>query len=87
MYKLSDAEFACTLLLVLLILLLYCYTKKKESFGMDNRPMEHENSLLHMNVWDNVDYIVPTMVINDEPIKPIFATDPLYKGTRYDPNN
>jgi len=30
-----------------------------EGFGMDNRPFEPENTLLHMNPWDNVDYQVP----------------------------
>lgn len=58
---LDPVEMACLLLLALFGLLLYCYSNHKstEGFGMDERPFEPENTLLHRNVWDDVDYIVP----------------------------
>ncbi len=34
-----------------------------ESFGMDHRPFEPENTLLHRNPWDDVDYIVPKFIV------------------------
>lgn len=58
----DSVETACLLLVVLFGLLLYCYTSHKnneEGFGMNNRPFEAENTLLHRNPWDDVDYIVP----------------------------
>lgn len=59
-------ETACLLLLALFGLLLYCRIKNKdyEGFGMDNRPFEPENTLLHRNPWDDVDYIVPVYYKN-----------------------
>lgn len=57
----EPVETACLLLLVLFALLLYCYTKKggSEGFGMNERPFEPENTLLHRNPWDDINYIVP----------------------------
>ena len=50
-------------LLVSIILLLNCYLKnktKREGFSLSNRPMETENSMLHRNPYDHIDYITPT---------------------------
>lgn len=61
----NEVETACLLLVVLFGLLLYCYTKNKdepysrERFGTNDRPFEPENTLLHRNPWDDIDYIVP----------------------------
>jgi len=53
------------ILLVGILLLLLCYNShKKESFGVDNKPFEPDNSLLHRNPWDDIDYIVPTVKMN-----------------------
>jgi len=47
-------------LLVLLVILLACKIKRlPEGFGMDDRPFEPENTLLHRNVWDDVGYVRP----------------------------
>lgn len=51
-------------ILVGIILLLICYTRisisiGKEPFGIDDKPFEPENMLLHRNPWDDIDYIVP----------------------------
>lgn len=50
------------ILMILLVWLLRC--TQREGYGYDNRPMEHENSLLQRNVWDDVDYQVPKFVLN-----------------------
>jgi hypothetical protein len=39
-----------------------------DGFGMDNRPFEPENTLLHRNPWDDVDYRVPSYVKKYIPI-------------------
>jgi hypothetical protein len=55
--------------LITIVLLLSCYLKisiKFEAFGTDNKPFEPENTLLHRNPWDDIDYIVPVFKINGE---------------------
>ena len=51
------------------ILLLLCYNKKKcksklENFSLSKKPMEADNTLLHMNPFDNIDYITPYYIKN-----------------------
>jgi hypothetical protein len=76
MSSIDDVTIAFGLLVVLSVLLIICYSKKvqinKDGFGIDNRPMEHENSLLMRNPWDEVDYIVPTFVKTAAPPSPIY---------------
>lgn len=69
----DNTELACAVLLVLLVALLHCYTSCRQpvymdGFGMDNRPFEPENTLLHRNPWDDVDYRVPSYVKKYIPI-------------------
>lgn len=64
----NTVEYLVLGLLVAVVLLLACYSRisiklNKESFGIDNKPFEPENTLLHRNPWDDIDYIVPTFVV------------------------
>ncbi len=63
----NTVEYLTLGLLVVVILLLACRSKISiklaESFGVDNKPFEPENTLLHRNPWDDIDYIVPTFVV------------------------
>lgn len=58
-------NFLFLVFIILCIFYLFCRSKKSKSegFGMDNRPFEEDNSLLHRNVWDEVDYIRPELII------------------------
>ena len=59
----ENNELYCVVFLVICIFLLNCYTKNRsEGFGMDDRPFEPENTLLHRNPWDGVDYQVPSYI-------------------------
>jgi hypothetical protein len=46
---------------LLAIILIYLIFKQRclDGFGMSEKPMEHDNSLLMRNPWDDIDYIVP----------------------------
>ena len=63
----DQVETLVVALLVLLSLLLICYSglhiRSVEGFGMDDRPFEPDNTLLHRNPWDDVDYIKPEFVV------------------------
>lgn len=36
---------------------------KKDYFGIDEKPFEPDNTLLHRNPWDDIDYIKPVYKI------------------------
>ncbi len=58
----GSVEYLVLGLVVLLALLLACYYKVNvtiDGFGVDNKPFEPENTLLHRNPWDDIDYVVP----------------------------
>lgn len=58
----STEEYLTLGLLVALVLLLACYSRVTisiDGFGTDNKPFEPDNTLLHRNPWDDIDYIVP----------------------------
>ncbi len=62
----ESVEYLVIGLLVLLTLLLACYSKVTvpiDGFGVDNKPFEPENTLLHRNPWDDIDYIVPVFKV------------------------
>jgi hypothetical protein len=64
-------EVLAAVLMVAIIMLLRCYTNKnkninrnrRERFSLSNKPMEHDNSLLHRNPYDDIDYVTPTFVM------------------------
>ena len=33
----------------------------RDGMGVDNKPFSPDNTLLHMNPWDNINYMVPTV--------------------------
>ncbi len=64
----NTVEYLVLGLLVAVVLLLACYSRisiklNKEPFGVDNKPFEPENTLLHRNPWDDIDYIGPTFIV------------------------
>jgi hypothetical protein len=52
-------ELISVLLIVLLVLLLACNARRKDGFSLSKKPMEEDNSLLHRNPFDDVDYQTP----------------------------
>ncbi len=58
----STVQYLTIGVLVALTLLLACYSRisiKFEGFGTDSKPFEPDNTLLHRNPWDDIEYIVP----------------------------
>jgi len=53
------------ILVIFLLLLLFGATiyRRYEFFSLSKKPMETENTLLHMNPFDNIDYIVPSFYL------------------------
>ena len=58
-----------TIFIILIILIFYYintiqyhYTKF-ESFGIDDKPFEPDNTLYHRNPWDDINYIKPTFLV------------------------
>lgn len=61
-----DTTIISIVLMISIIMLLYCYTKKNkcqtayEKFSVSNKPMGHDGNMSMRGPWYNVDYITPS---------------------------
>lgn len=61
----ETVEYLVLAVVVLLILLLACRSKKLdvEAFGMNEKPFEPDNSEVGRNPFDDIDYIRPKFIM------------------------
>ena len=61
-YLLNAAYIVAVVVLVWIILGMLV-SSKKEGYGSDNKPFEADNTLLHRNPFDDINYIRPRFVL------------------------